>query len=103
MDETYSFDFGAKSATNATKSATNATKSATNACDLKQDEVPPLLSKEEENILSLIRNNSRITQKEIQEATGISLGTIKRILPRLQERGILLRSGSRRFGEWKIK
>ena len=96
LDETYSFDFGAKS-------ATNATKSATNACDLKQDEVPPLLSKEEENILSLIRNNSRITQKEIQEATGISLGTIKRILPRLQERGILLRSGSRRFGEWKIK
>jgi len=111
LDDTYSFDFGtmslnkggynygkvSESATemtvnesratyDATKTATNATKYAT-----------------ENRILSAIHKNPRITQKELHEATGISLGTIKRILPRLQERGVLERVGNRRSGQWKIR
>ena len=43
-----------------------------------------------------------MTQKKIHEQLGISLGTIKRILPRLQKKGILVREGGKRFGKWVI-
>lgn len=51
----------------------------------------------------MIRENPFITQSEIQKKTGISLGTIKRILPKLQEKGMIAREGSKRFGKWVIK
>ncbi|MEQ2371280.1 hypothetical protein WMO28_10065 [Blautia sp. CLA-JM-H16] len=38
----------------------------------------------------------------MHEQLGISLGTIKRILPRLQKKGILVREGGKRFGKWVI-
>ncbi|MDO4332785.1 MAG: putative DNA binding domain-containing protein [Eubacteriales bacterium] len=114
LDDEYSFDFGSmksengigdtnrlanetesadKMSTDATRSATDATKSAT------EHE----LTEDEKRILSVIKKNPRITQKKLHEATGISLGTIKRILPRLQAKGVLTRNGSRRSGQWKIQ
>lgn len=109
LDETYSFDFGKddlraeKAKANATKTATNATKTATNATKLDAIVMKFQLGKEETEILQLIKENPSITQKEIQKVTGISIGTIKRILPRMQEKGILIREGSRRSGKWVIK
>ena len=121
LDDAYSFDLGtgnqtkdvngAKMApegagkmltgeTDATENETGATKSATN---IKKDETKPELSQDEKRILSVIRKDSRITQKKLHKATGISLGTIKRILPRLQEKGVLVRTGSRRSGQWKVQ
>ena len=99
LDESYSFDYNMNageaivSATDAAKGATDATKLATKLG----------LSQDEKEILSVIQENSRITQKELHETTGISLGTIKRILPRLQKKGILVRIGSRRSGQWKVQ
>lgn len=61
------------------------------------------LNKDEMNILRLMKENPSITQKEIQKATDISMGTIKRILPRLQEKGVLVRIGSRCSGKWIVK
>ena len=55
--------------------------------------------KEEMEIVQLIRQNSSITQKKLQKKTGISLGTIKRILSRLQAKGVFGREG----GKWIIK
>lgn len=121
LDDAYSFDFGTidqgkdkkgaekvsesadknqKSATNETKNATDEAKSET---DIKKNVAKPELSQDEKKILSVMRKDSRITQKKIHEATGISLGTIKRILPRLQEKGVLVRTGSRRSGKWKVQ
>jgi len=81
LDDAYSFDFGttgheksmngdemvSKSAgkvpinsTDATENATDATKSAT---DIKKGETKPELSQDEKVILSVIRKDSRITQK----------------------------------------
>ena len=60
-------------------------------------------TKEELEIVQLIKENPSITQKEIQQRTGISLGTVKRILPKLQKKGILVREGGKRFGRWIIK
>lgn len=51
----------------------------------------------------MIKENPSITQKELQQRTGISLGTVKRILPKLQEKGIIVREGGKRFGKWIIK
>ncbi|WP_148411345.1 winged helix-turn-helix domain-containing protein [Murimonas intestini] len=57
------------------------TKSATDATNLSA-----LLSEDEQSVLNAIRSNPKITQKQLQEATGITLRTIKRLLPRLQEK-----------------
>lgn len=97
LDDAYSIDFGGNpNITNATKSETNATKSETNVTGKE-------LSKNEQIILYLIEEKSNITQKELHEKSGISLGTIKRILPKLQEKGILERIGNKRSGQWEVK
>lgn len=82
LDEAYSFDYGQ-------------TESATNATNL-------ILTEEEQKILFILKESPTITQKDISERTGISLGTVKRILPKLQEKGALVRIGNRRSGIWKI-
>ncbi|MDE7313034.1 MAG: winged helix-turn-helix transcriptional regulator, partial [Eubacterium sp.] len=99
-----------KKETNATKKETNATKKETDLSEIETDlaDLDRIvrkfqLNKDETKILQLIMKNPAITQKEICKDTEISMGTIKRILPRLQERGILVRIGSRRLGEWMIK
>lgn len=84
------------SATDETKTAANETKTATdetNATDLNADELA---------VLAAIRKRPDLTQKQLHNETGIALGTIKRILPRLQEKGKLERVGNRRFGQWKV-
>lgn len=84
-------------ATDATNSATDATKPetnfATNATDLNEDEYA---------ILTAIRKKPDLTQKQMHDETKIPLGTIKRMLPRLQAKGKLERVGNRRQGHWKV-
>ena len=89
LDETYSFDYGK------TEYATNATNPATNATNL-------ILTEEEQKILHILKESPTITQKVISERTGISLGTVKRILPKLQVKGVLVRIGNRHSGIWQI-
>lgn len=60
------------------------------------------LSETEKSICCVIHDNPSITQKMIHDQTGISLGTIKRILPDLQQRGVLVRVGGKRFGKWVL-
>lgn len=106
LDEEYSYDF---SADNRSGNATLEKKTETLNCDFekKKDKYATLGcdfgTKEEREIVRLIKENPFITQKELQQKTGISLGTVKRILPRLQENGILVREGGKRFGKWIIK
>lgn len=103
LDDKYSFDFGrnAQSASeiNETKSETNETKSETNQFEVlsKWD-----LSKEEKQIVLLIKEDPSITQKKLHEKSEISMGTIKRILPRLQKNGIISRVGNNRSGKWIV-
>ena len=106
LDEEYSFDFGVN---NKSVSETLDDKIATLESDLKRtkNKIETLdcdfETKEELEIVQLIKENPSITQKEIQQRTGISLGTVKRILPKLQKKGILVREGGKRFGRWIIK
>lgn len=85
--------------TNETKLETNETNGA--ATEMVNSDIP--LNKEEECLLEAIRKEPKITQKQLHEATGISLATIKRALPKLQNIGKLERIGNRRSGKWKVK
>lgn len=98
LNEDYSFDFGQTQLRE-----TIETKIATDETKLDVVAVKYQLNKDEMNILRLMKENPSITQKEIQKATDISMGTIKRILPRLQEKGVLVRIGSRCSGKWIVK
>ena len=106
LDDEYSFDFGVN---NKSVSETLDDKIETLESDLKRtkNKIETLdcdfETKEELEIIQLIKENPSITQKEIQQRTGISLGTVKRILPKLQKKGILVREGGKRFGRWIIK
>lgn len=80
----------------------NSLKNETNETNRETNETNQKLTEAEEKIVILIKNNPTITQKEIHEETGVSLGTIKRILPKLQEKGVLTREGNKRSGKWLI-
>lgn len=93
LDDEYSYDFvQITSETNATKSETNQLESV----------FEWRLTDEEKKIVLLIKEEPTITQKILHEKSGIPLGTIKRILPRLQKYAVISRVGNNRSGKWKI-
>ena len=61
-----------------------------------------MLSQEEEKILNIIKKNPHLTQNQIQKDVGISLRSVKRIMSKLQQKGILVREGNNRSGMWII-
>lgn len=93
LDDAYSFDF------HQTVSETDETKSETN----QQEQISKWnLTEEERSIVLLMRDEPTITQKRLHEKSGIPMGTIKRILPRLQRKGVISRVGNNRSGKWMI-
>lgn len=100
LDDAYSFDFHQTvSETDETKSETNETKSDPN----QQEQISKWnLTEEERSIVLLMRDEPTITQKRLHEKSGIPMGTIKRILPRLQRKGVISRVGNNRSGKWMI-
>lgn len=108
-----------KSATNMTESATNATKSATDATKLATDSATKdggnggkvggnggINTDEsvgyEADIIRYVRLHPNATQRSIHTAIGAPLRTIQRTMSQLQKKGILIRKGSRRLGQWKV-
>lgn len=103
LDDAYSFDFGInRSETNETNETKDETKSETDDIIIEKVGSRYCLTEEEKTILLIINRSPSITQKKLHEKSGVSLGTIKRILPRLQKMGILTREGSKRVGKWII-
>ena len=60
------------------------------------------LTKNEQQILSLIVNNNQITREEIVNKTRLSDRTISRAIKHLQDKKIISREGSKKTGYWKI-
>lgn len=54
-------------------------------------------------LLSLIRQNNRISAKELAESLGISSRQCERIIAELKEQGLLERKGSKKTGFWEVK
>ena len=61
-----------------------------------------ILSHEEVEILDRIKMNPHLTQSQIQKEMGISLRSVKRVMSKLQQKGILIRKGNNRSGSWII-
>lgn len=59
------------------------------------------LSKNEEQILKLIKSNLQITREEIVNLTRLSDRTISRIIKSLQDKNLIIREGSKKTGHWK--
>lgn len=57
---------------------------------------------EEQAIINLIKENPKITQKEISEKINKSLRTIKTYMQEMQEKNILKRKNGKKSGEWII-
>ena len=60
------------------------------------------LTTEEKVVLELITRDAALTQKQIQNTTGYSLSTVKRIMARLQKEGVITRIGNNRSGKWQV-
>ena len=56
----------------------------------------------DKRILSEIRSNPSLTQKELSDITNIPLRTIQRKLREMQDAGLIQRVGGKRFGHWEI-
>jgi ATP-dependent DNA helicase RecG len=56
-----------------------------------------------EKIMALIRENSRITAKEMAGLTSLSVATVKRILDDLKNNEFIERQGSDKYGVWIVK
>ena len=57
----------------------------------------------EERVLNIMKQNARVTQKELQKELGVSLRTVKRMIAELQDKGYIVRRGNNRSGEWIVK
>lgn len=56
----------------------------------------------EADIIRYVRLHPNATQRSMHTAIGVPLRTIQRIMSQLQKKGILIRKGSRRLGQWKV-
>lgn len=56
----------------------------------------------EDVILEMIMNDPQVTQKKMAETLGVTSRTVKRILSKMQEAGVVSREGSARAGKWTI-
>lgn len=57
---------------------------------------------DENKVLELLKEDSKITQKQIAEKINKSERTVKRIIEALRKNGYIVREGGSRFGYWKI-
>ena len=55
-----------------------------------------------ESILSAIRNNPSITQRELAEIVGITTDGVYYVMKQLREQGVIRRIGGRANGTWEI-
>ncbi len=53
-------------------------------------------------IIRYVKLHPNATQRSIHTAIGVPLRTIQRTMSQLQKKGILIRKGSRRLGQWKV-
>ena len=61
-----------------------------------------LLSNKETLVMMQLRRNGNITAQQLAQTTRISLRTIKRILQRLTDKGLVQRVGSDKAGHWEV-
>ena len=61
------------------------------------------LTELERSLCGLLRENSKITQSEIQKQLNLSRSKGQKTIKKLVNEGIIENIGSRRNGQWKVK
>ena len=87
---------------NGTKNGANGVKCGVDD-GTNSDEVP--LNKEQtqiEKLLQIIEKNPSATQAYYAEEIGVSKRTVSRMIVSLQEKGILVQSGTKRKANWTV-
>ena len=54
-------------------------------------------------IIQLLTENNRLSQKQIAAKTGRSIASVQRAMKKLIKQGKIIREGGKRFGHWKVK
>ena len=57
---------------------------------------------DELSVLNLLREDGKMTQKQLAESINKSERTIKTITASLKEKGVITRINGKRFGYWKV-
>ncbi len=60
------------------------------------------LTETEKTIISVVKDNSLASIADIASASGVTTRTVERALKSLRDRKMLIRTGSKRKGEWII-
>jgi DNA-binding transcriptional ArsR family regulator len=87
---------------NATIKLDSATAIAKNAT-IKPKNATINLSATQKAVLEILGGNGKITADNIASDIGKDIGTIKRAIRELKEKGLLERIGSNKTGYWKVK
>ncbi len=61
------------------------------------------VTKEQSDILNIIRENPLVTTTEMSHKIGLTQRHILRLIKELTEREVIYRDGGRRYGKWVIK
>lgn len=70
---------------------------------MNQDEIPATELTNTDKIRNAIADNPSVTQKELQELTGLSRSGVRYILQQMRAAGKLDRIGSTKNGKWILK
>ena len=62
-----------------------------------------VLSDDQKLILEALKRNPRMTVNELAKATSLSVLMIKKSMAKLQERCLITRAGSKRYGYWILE
>ena len=73
-----------------------------NRTDKVTDKVTDSLSEKQKKIMSLLRENNRMTLSDLSEALGISRRKIVDHTNKLKEKGVLMRVGNNKSGYWQV-
>ena len=68
----------------------------------RNDSLDDSLSDAETAILNLLINNPRLTRKELSDNAMIPVITVQRTVKSLQDKGLIERTGSKKYGYWKV-
>lgn len=59
--------------------------------------------KSDQKVMSLMKENSKITIYELMEKLSMSESGIKKVIKKLKDEGIIRRVGSLKSGYWEVK
>ena len=71
-------------------------------CQTEDTNVTLDVTLDEMQVLNMLKNDGKLTQKKLGELIGKSVRTVKRITASLEEKNYIKRVNGKRFGYWKV-